>query len=76
MKNNGIKEIDKEKGVIIHCIPTPKGVGGAPIISVIGTKLKIIGIAKGTVRENENNQFTVKHIGRLIDPEMLALFDS
>ena len=45
--------------------------GGAPIISVVGTKLTIIGVSKTTIRDKQGDKLIVKNVGKLFDKGVL-----
>jgi hypothetical protein len=75
MKGGAIQEINREKGVLVHAIPILKGQGGSPIISIVGTKLKLIGIAKGSISEKLGEESTVKNVARLMTASLLKLLE-
>ena len=71
IKSDGVRELHRNRGIIVYDIPTLKGQGGAPIISVVGTKLKIIGIVKGSIKEEKNGTIASKNMGRLLTKGLL-----
>ena len=71
IKSDGVRELHRHRGTIVYDIPTLKGQGGAPIISVVGTKLKIIGVVKGAIKEEIDGAVTSKNMGRLLTKSLL-----